>query len=178
VSTAILSDCGTYRYSLTRLVRPDDGTDLATCWRRVLFVLANPSTADAQVPDNTVTRCVGFTRSFKVFSSLEIVNPFAFRTKSPDVLMQAMAEGQDVVGPDNDAHIIAAAKRASLVICGWGGALRTKHPVVKKRVADVLKLLRQHHKQLYCLAKNKDGQPSHPLMLESDLVPQPWKEAA
>lgn len=178
MSTAVISTCGLYRYSLTRLVRPDDGTSLATLWKRVLFVLANPSTATADEPDNTVRRLIGFTRSFKVFSSFEVANPFAFRTKSPDVLMQAMAEGQDVVGPENDAHILAAAKRASLVICGWGGALRTKHPVVKKRVADVITLLHQHHKKLYCLETNKDGQPSHPLMLEADLAPRLWKEAA
>ncbi len=174
MSTATISPCGRYRYTLTRLIKPDDGEPR----KRLLYVMANPSTADALIPDNTIRRLIGFTRGFKVFSSFEVVNPFAFRTKSPVVLMRAMVDGQDVVGPENDAHIAAAAARAYLVICGWGGALRTKHPAVRKRIAEVLDILHQHHKKLYCLQTNQDGQPSHPLMLEGDLAPRLWREAA
>jgi hypothetical protein len=48
-----LSDCGTYRYEL---------------WRRwaegphVLFVMLNPSTADAVTDDATIRKCIGYAK--------------------------------------------------------------------------------------------------------------------
>jgi hypothetical protein len=47
--SATISDCGRYRYALGR--RWDDGP--TACW-----VMLNPSTADADVDDPTIRRCV------------------------------------------------------------------------------------------------------------------------
>ncbi len=170
MSTAVLSPCGLYRYRLGRWI---GDRRLGT----VLFVLANPSTAGVTVNDNTIRRNIGFTR-FWGYSMLSVVNPFAYRTKSPKVLMTALAAGVDVVGPDNDRHILAAATEAEMVICGWGTALKTKHPVVKARVEHVVELLHTVHKKLYCIETTKDGQPGHPLMLPGNLQPRLWREAA
>lgn len=50
---AILSDCGRFRYALTR--RWADGPT-------ALFIMLNPSTADACADDPTIRRCIGFAR--------------------------------------------------------------------------------------------------------------------
>lgn len=176
--SAILSPCERYRYTLVRVVRPDV-VDMGSVWKRLLYIGANPSTATADAPDNTVRRAVGFTLSFNIFSSFEIVNPLALRTPEPDDVMDALAGGEDVVGPENDEHILAAARRAALVICAWGSALRTKHPVVRKRLEHVIALLHQHHRKLYQLGDGtNDGQPRHLLMLKGGLEPRLWREAA
>jgi len=52
---AVLSDCGTYRYVLTR--RWAEGPVLG-------WVMLNPSRADAGRDDATVRRCMGFVRSW------------------------------------------------------------------------------------------------------------------
>lgn len=97
-SDAVLSDCGTYRYSLTRVwdeSRP-----------RVCFVMLNPSTADASANDPTIVRCRNFAYSWN-YGSLEVVNLFAYRATNPRVLRTV----QDPIGPENDRHIIEATAR-------------------------------------------------------------------
>ena len=51
---ADLSPCGLYRFTLTRTWGAPGA--------RVVFVMLNPSTADASVDDPTTTRCIGFAR--------------------------------------------------------------------------------------------------------------------
>ena len=68
--SADLSPCGNYRYSLRRLwdeKRPG-----------VLWVMLNPSTADANADDPTVRRCMGYARSWGC-GSIEVVNLCAWR---------------------------------------------------------------------------------------------------
>ena len=72
VSTATLSPCGVYRYDLTRV------------WDRqrplCLFLMLNPSTADAERSDPTVTRCLNYAHAWgyggqyiMVFRDLDLV---------------------------------------------------------------------------------------------------------
>src|ERR1019366_833740 len=78
-----------YRYSLWRRVGESR--------RRVLFVMLNPSTADAIVDDPTIRRCMGFARTWG-FGELEVCNLFAYRSPCPSALLRAA----DPVGPSND----------------------------------------------------------------------------
>ena len=98
---AIISPCGQFRYWLRRQWG-GDGT--------LLYVMLNPSTADADVDDATVRRCIRFARDHG-FGAMEVVNLFAHRATKPADLRAAGFP----VGPNNDISITAAAKVAGRV---------------------------------------------------------------
>lgn len=148
--SAILSDCGKYRYWLER------GEKDAPY---VAWVLANPSTADAEKDDPTVRKARGFTGRWG-YKRFVFVNLFAFRSTDPKGLLKA----QNPWGPDNDDYIRRAVSGAQFVVLAWGNAvvkpLRERCRVVAKHV---LSARQQEH--VKCLGYTADRQPRHPLML-------------
>lgn len=157
---AVISDCGRYRYRLGRTW--DDALPGAT------FIMLNPSTADASVDDPTIRRCIGYARTWGC-GALTVVNLYAWRATDPRELWKTA----DPVGPENDAHLIAAAKSATAsfgpLVAAWGAHADPW------RIGDVLALPGMD--RLGALALTKDGQPRHPLYLKADLTPQPWRQA-
>src|SRR5262249_54294569 len=87
-NNAVISDCGKYRYVLTR----QTGAEV----RSATFVMLNPSTADATLDDPTIRKCIGFAKNWRC-GRLVVLNLFAFRATDPEV-MKAEA---DAVGPEN-----------------------------------------------------------------------------
>jgi hypothetical protein len=156
-SGAVISGCGRYRYHLWRSANEVGGT--------VLFVLLNPSVADAIKDDPTITRCQ-VRAAMWGFSRLEVVNLYALRSTDP----AALAASEDPVGPDNDRWILESAARADLVICGWGN-----NALDRKRPAEVLALIRQAGRTPCALQINADGSPAHPLYLSYALSPSVMK---
>ena len=160
--SAILSECGKYRYRLTRdLGMMGDG---ALC-----FVMLNPSTADAEQDDPTIRRCIGYARSFGA-ARLEVVNLFAYRSTDPGVL-SAMSR-DTAVGPENDDHILDVVKRSRLVLCGWGN-----HGALFGRAEEVSKLIGSVTMPHALKINVKTGQPAHPLYLKGDAKPLPLVSA-
>src|ERR1700680_305374 len=104
---AVLSDCGVYRYLLRRVWDRDK--------IRVLIVMLNPSTADAQVDDATIRSLFRLCRRLG-YGSFEVVNLFAFRATDPDELFKAT----DPIGPLNERISGAAIVRCDLTIVAWG----------------------------------------------------------
>lgn len=158
-SGAVISECGKYRYSLTR--EWDIGP-------RALWIMLNPSVADALLDDPTIRRCIGFSQSYEFheffgdkFGSLEVVNLFAFRATDPKDMATAKANGVDIVGPENDRHITEAASRASLVIAAWGA-----DKLAPLRSVLIRRLIVPH--ELHALGKSKSGAPKHPLYLPAN----------
>lgn len=146
---AILSPCGVYRYYLLR--RWSDGPAM-------LFLMLNPSTADAHVDDATVRKCIGFAK-LHGHGAVGVVNLFAFRARHPKDMRAAV----DPVGPENDRHIVERARAAGSVVCAWGpNASGTGRPEA------VVRMLRASGVRLQCLHITKDGSPGHPLMLSYD----------
>lgn len=153
IKSAVISACGVFRYRLWR------------CWdsslpsRRLLFVMLNPSTADADVDDPTIRRCVSFAQVHG-FTMLEVVNLFAFRATKPAELASKAYQH----GPDNDRHIAAAATDAQGICLAWGA--HGGRPAVEARVQLVLPIIRRHASvPLQCLSITSNGHPAHPLML-------------
>lgn len=153
--TALISDCGRFRYRLGR--RWGDGAPLA-------FVMLNPSTADAAVDDATIRRCVAFAHAHG-FPAIDVVNLFAFRATDP----RELARAGYPAGPENDTHIAEAADAAGAVCLAWGAnAAGLERPQV------VLHLLHGLGVELQCLRITRSGYPQHPLMLHSNCRLQPF----
>ena len=72
--SAEISDCGHYRYSLYREWRYNP--------RLIVWMMLNPSTADALTNDPTLRRCIDFSRQWG-YGGLIVVNLYAFRASKP-----------------------------------------------------------------------------------------------
>lgn len=154
---ATLDFTGQYRYRLWRIW--DSGAPT------VAFVMLNPSTADASVDDPTIRRCIGFARTWG-YGSLEVVNLFAYRATSPQILRAAV----DPVGPDNEAHLLATRQKVMPVILAWGnqGTFLGRNQTVLKQLANI--------ENVYCLGLTAGGHPCHPLYLQAHTKPVPYRE--
>jgi len=134
-----------------------DGPYRYLLWRRwaeaasVLFVMLNPSTADAQRDDPTIRRCIGFARAWG-FGGVEVVNLFAWRATDPRELRRAA----DPIGPANDRAITLAAARSHAILAAWG-----VHGALLDRDRQVTALLAGS--RVRCLAHTGNGAPRHPL---------------
>jgi hypothetical protein len=146
--SAYLSECGRYRYSLTRDVAPLTGEGTCT------FVMLNPSSADAEKDDPTVRRCIRFARDWG-YARLTVVNLYAFRATDP----RALKTATDPVGPEND-HVLSVVFGASdRIVAAWGCH------AAPERVAEVMGW---PIRPRICLGLTKDGAPRHPLYVRAD----------
>ena len=147
-----------YRYTLRR--QWDDA--LPYC----LFVMLNPSTADATHDDPTIRRCSGFAKAWG-FGGLHVVNLSPLRATDPKELLAAGRES-DAVWDENLEHIWYKAQTSNMVIAAWG-----VHGAAENRDSRVMGELRENVGIVYCLGLTKDGHPKHPLYLKADTVPAP-----
>jgi len=160
---ADLSRCGRYRYALGR--RWGAGAE-------ALFILLNPSTADAATDDPTLRRCIGFARREGCGAS-RTVNLFAWRATAPRDLTQALGKGEDIVGPRNARALRAAlAECDGPVIVGWGA-----HAIAEPRAQALARLAVRQGRALHCLGVTKAGQPRHPLYIRAETPLIPWSNA-
>ncbi len=157
--SAVISECGQYRYILTRqtgIRYPERGS--------ALFVMLNPSTADAEVDDRTIRRCIGFARSWSC-AGLTVANLYALRSTKPKNLWTH----RDPVGPENDRWLRRLAAEYGDVVCAWGA------DAMPDRVEAVTDLLKASGARLWCFAVTKSGAPRHPLYIRSDQPLVEWR---
>lgn len=160
--SAHLSDCGTYRFKLERTWDPA-GT-------KVLFIMLNPSTADADQDDPTIRRCIGYAKAWG-HGGLLVGNLFPYRATDPRQLLTA----EEPWTLTNQVYLGQMAKEAAMVVCAWGNGplvdrviARTMHRHGVERYKPLSNLDMPLHYLAYC----NDGTPKHPLYLKADLVPQ------
>jgi hypothetical protein len=152
IRDAVISACGQYRYYLVRI------------WgegKLLVFVMLNPSTADANVDDATVRKCTGFAKALG-FDGYIIVNLFALRSTDPAGLRKV----DDPIGEHNDYYVREAMKRGGMTIAAWG-----RHGTYLERDKSFIATLPG---QLHALRVNSDGTPAHPLMLPYTCRPVPY----
>src|SRR5687768_16866498 len=113
---ARFSACRTYRFELWR-IWDEDGPKLNV-------IGLNPSTADENLDDPTIRRCIGFARDWG-FGGLVMTNLFAYRSTDP----KGLAAVDDPVGPNNDYHLEIAACSGT-PLAAWGA-----HPLARERAA-------------------------------------------
>jgi hypothetical protein len=155
-SGAIFSECGKYRYSLWRRWGPGLKT--------VAFICVNPSVANEQENDPTITRCINFAKAWG-FDRLMVLNAFAFvKTK-----LGRMKLDRQHIGELNDEILLQHRNDGTVMVAAWGN--HCPH----WRAEEVVSLLAR---DLMCLGQNKNGSPKHPLMQPADLMLQPYKQVA
>jgi hypothetical protein len=143
---AVISTCGKYRYLLQREVSQRPGA--------ALFILLNPSTADAEKDDPTIRKCMGFARKWG-YGRLRVVNLFAYRATSP----LAMKVADDPVGEENQYWIDKALRHThGVVVCAWGN-----HGGYRGQDVVVMGWLDDHGIEPMALRVSRQGEPYHPL---------------
>ena len=154
-SAAFYSDCGTYRYLLTR--RWSDGPAL-------IFLLLNPSTATEDCDDPTLARCRARARLWG-YGAVTVCNLFSLRATDP----RALGRAPDPVGPQTDRTLMDVADGGATILCGWGN-----HGLRLGRGRAVTDMLRNRGAGLFHIGLTLSGQPRHPLYVAMTASPQPW----
>jgi hypothetical protein len=171
-NSAVISDCGAYRYRLSR-----EWEHGGQRHYKAVFLMLNPSTADATKDDPTIRKCIGFAKRWGM-GGIDVVNLFAFRSTDPKAL--AALDPDVAVGPDNTHHVTMALGEAHRsgcpVVCAWGS---TGGSAVKRMMAREIFALRVTWGRLdgfafQCLGRSADGSPRHPLMLSYSTPLEPW----
>lgn len=158
---AVFSPDRTYRYELARR------------WSLgplILWLMLNPSTADAMSDDPTCRRLRAFTRRFAPSAGgFHVVNLYALRATDPTELWRH----PDPVGPAGDDALHAAAGATAMdglpVIVAWG-----MHGARNDRGARVAADLAAARVRMLCLGTTQNGQPRHPLYVRGDTPLQPY----
>jgi hypothetical protein len=165
--SARVSPDGAYRYTLVR--RWSFG--MAEYRPPAQFIMLNPSTADAELDDPTIRRCVGFARALAA-GGIVVVNLYAYRATKPADLFRAA----DPVGPEADDYLRHVARRAVLddapLIAAWGANAKPD------RIAQALDVIEHAgaRDRLTALGVTAAGAPRHPLYLPAAARPTPWSQ--
>jgi len=162
--SAIISECGRYRYKLTRYWAGWVAS------KSVLWIMLNPSTADGAIDDATIRKCIGFSRRWG-YGGIVVCNIFAWRATKPCDLPADLAIAE---GPFNRATVVDAAQQAvddgAPILVAWGGH------APRNAGESFLGWLDESvvGPQVECLGRTKSGQPRHPLMLSYATPREPY----
>lgn len=122
----------------------------------LLYILLNPSHANADVDDRTVVRLIQFTKNGG-YGGFYLGNIHSFVTPNPKNLIHHLI-------PDDKAnigHLKAMERKCEKVVLGWGNSGKAPH-WIKSMIS-----------QPYCFGTNQNGSPKHPLYLpyKTPLIP-------
>lgn len=162
LAPAILSSDGAYRIWLTRRLG-------LFGWRPIVFVMLNPSTADARIDDPTLRACIAFAEAWGG-SILIVVNLFTLRSPDPRILRKH----PNPIGPEADLAIELAIEQvrgtSGMMVAGWGN-----DGAYMERSAEVRKMIAAAGVPLYRLELNETGEPQHPLYVSRSTRPVLWE---
>ena len=152
MNPATISSDGLYRYELGR----EWSNDVPLVW-----CMLNPSTADENVDDPTIRRCISFAKTWG-YGGIYVVNLMVFRATYPKQCLEAIYP----IGPANRLYLQTAAQIGHKVMCAWG----TKAPpeIVRQGLEAMSAA------ELFCLGTTKDGHPRHPLYVKGNQPPEGW----
>jgi len=161
IKSAIISEDGLYRYSLSRIW--NDNLPM------VMFIMLNPSIADAEIDDPTIRRCIGFAKSWG-FGGLCVGNLFAYRATNPKELLNI----NDPIGSENINFLNDMFNKSEICVFAWGNSkILYKLSQWENENAYLYNFLTNLNKCHY-LELSKNGTPKHPLYLKSDLKPESY----
>lgn len=154
----------TMRISLERIWNHVDPEKM----RRIcVFVLLNPSTADAMKNDPTASRCIAFAKYWG-YDGMRIVNLVSYRATQPADMYVWFKQQNELT---LTRHLIWAfegctKKDVAKVVLGYGSI-----PAFMRQHAYEVVSAIAVKKNVYDIALNKDGTPKHPLYLKGTLTP-------
>lgn len=140
---ALFSEDKKYRYALFRIWEADKGI--------LMFVGLNPSTANENKNDNTISKLEKITAN-NGYGGFYMMNLFGLVTAYPKILK----ENFDIAIGDNDKHLKEYSQFAKKIVFCWGNFKEAKErgEIVKKMFPNI---------QTAYLHLNKNGSPKHPL---------------
>ena len=156
---AVVSPCERYRYLLLRR--------WAAGGKSALYIMLNPSTADALVDDPTIRSCVRLAFD-NGYNAIEVVNLFAFRATDPNDLLHR--EPSEIFGPENRQHIEAAMGRSAVLIAAWGS-----HKSTLLGATEITLLADARNYTFHCFGVTRNGAPRHPLYIKGGTLLVPFK---
>lgn len=154
-AAAVFSPDRRYRYLLRRTWQPEV--------EALLFVMLNPSVADALADDHTIRRCTYYARR-EGYGGLSVANLFAYRATDPAELLTVA----DPAGPDNWRILTTLALRdpGRLVVAAWGAYDRRLGIFGEQATA----LFTERGHTLHRLGEaTTGGHPRHPARLANDV---------
>lgn len=168
-SAASFSDDGLHRYELQRTWA------FPVPRRMITFIGLNPSRADAEYNDRTITRCIEFARSWG-FDGMWFTNLYSFRTPyvNGPLLPKHIKEGWEPLIENLDRALDEKTnsvlkdimQRSDKIVCCWGS-----WPFISTRAQEVLQFIEEP----YCFGVNSDGSPKHPLYLKATTTLQRYQ---
>jgi hypothetical protein len=137
---------------------------------RIMFIGLNPSRATGSVTDATITRCINHAHRWG-FGSMYFANLYSFRTpyvhrKDMEALdveeqWEPLIENLHIAyNSHTDLRLTDMILKSERVVCCWGN-----FSFVQPRVDAVMKLIAAADKQPWCMGRNKNASPKHPLYL-------------
>lgn len=147
---AEISPCGKYRYRLWRIW--DESKPFC------LFVMHNPSTADAFMEDPTIRRCMGYAKAWG-YGGIYVGNLSPYRATDPKDLKDLPFH--ELYPVDSMYYINEMIEICQMHILAYGNPMEKVlgyKPNWSQTGWHYLKL-------------TKDGNPCHPLYLKKDLTP-------
>ncbi len=153
-SCTIPSDCGVYRYFLSRT--------WDECAPVLMFIMLNPSRATDLMMDNTVMLCTN-RAVIDGYGALWVLNIFAYRATKPRDIPDIPIDR--LIGQHNDEIIAQKVARlhernndCDKIVCAWG-----VDRIIQGRDNEVKTILRATpNLPLYHLGLIPEGQPRHP----------------
>lgn len=158
-SDARISKCGKYRYWLSRewgMGKP------------CLFIMLNPSTADAAKDDPTIRRCVGFAKSWG-YEKIYVGNLFAIRSTNPRGIFAAPIPNPPDAKEYLRSMVDCVREAGGICIAAWGN-----HGAYDGQDNVMVEWFREFQMPLYVLGLTKRGQPLHPLYVKANVELQRW----
>lgn len=130
-----------------------------------MWIMLNPSTADAHKDDPTILRCIRYSKQWN-FDELFVVNLFPLRASHPTDCRRWVTEDPEASSAifNNVALIQDRARDALSIIAAWGAGSWYQAQ------AGVVELALKRY-PLYCLGKTQSGAPKHPLARGKHRVP-------
>lgn len=159
-SGAIFSEDRVYRHLLWRL------TDIKG--PILLALMLNPSIANAERSDPTVTRQIKRAGILGCTGGLIVANAYDLVSTDPGALKTHPAP----LSPHNNRYIAEAARHVhgsgGTCMAGWGKHCSTD------RQNYIHSLFKELDIPLMCLKQNEDMSPSHPLYIGYQVQPKSW----